>query len=331
MKSQLYLIWGKEAFLIDQEINRITRQLGQEMGEEAEILYLDSDELPPRELREQLEFSPLFTMHRVAVIKRPYWLGKGRKRGNKSEEYIKAVNDYLDGAGPGQILILTTPELEKTNPLIKRLHKEAQIIECNTLDKKVLGQWIGEQFKQRGRTCTSQVVKRLQSSGQDMYYLFNLIEKLSLQVEGRAIAPQDLEQELDVQDEIKVFRLTDALLRRDLTGSIESFHQLLEQGEHPLLFLNLTLRQLANMARVKAYSEKGFSHKQIADITSMRDFMIRKFIDSGRHFSWEEIRRFLAGCLDIDLKIKNTSQDAAFLMESFIIEVCSRSPKNLQN
>lgn len=324
MESQLYLIWGKEAFLIDQEIDRITRQLG-ERGEEPELLRLDGDELTARELREQLEFSSLFSLHRVAIIKRPYWLGKGKKRGNKSADYIKAVNDYLDGAGPGQTLIFTTGEIDKTNPLIKRLNKEARIIECNPPDKKLLGKWITEQFKQRGQSCTSGVVKRLQGSGQDMYYLFNLIEKLSLQVEGRTIEDKDLEQELDTRDEIKVFKLTDALLRRDLKGSMQAFHQLLEQGEHPLLFLNLTVRQLAGMARIKDYREKGFSNKEIANITGMKDFMIRKFTDSGRHFSWEEIRRFFTLCLDIDRKIKNTSQDSVFLLESLIIEICSQS------
>jgi hypothetical protein len=153
MESQLYLIWGKEAYLIDQEIDRIIRQL-EEGGEEPEILSLDGDELTARELREQLEFSPLFSLHRVAIIKRPYWLGKAKKRGNKSEEYIKAVNDYLNGDGSGQTLIFTTQEMDKTNPLIKRLNKEARIIECNPPDKKFLGKWIMEQFKQRGRSCT---------------------------------------------------------------------------------------------------------------------------------------------------------------------------------
>ena len=33
-----------------------------------------------------------------------------------------------------------------------------------------------------------------------------------MQVEGRSIEDKDLEQELDVRDEIKIFKLTDALL-----------------------------------------------------------------------------------------------------------------------
>ena len=49
------------------------------------------------------------------------------------------MNDYLNGDGSGQTLIFTTQEMDKTNLLIKRLNKEARIIECNPPDKN-LGQ-----------------------------------------------------------------------------------------------------------------------------------------------------------------------------------------------
>ncbi len=322
MESSLYFLWGKEPFLIDQEIERLTGCLREQCGEEPEVLYVDPDELTPRELREQLEFSPLFALQRIMVIKRPYWLGKGKKRGNKSEDFIQAVNDYLDQEVPGQTLIFTAEGLEKGNPLVKRFSKEAHIIECKSPDARTLEDWITQQFAQRNRACTREVIKGLQSSGQDMYYLFNLIEKLCLQVEGRKIDHRDLEEDVSIRDEIKVFKLSDALLKRNLTGSLEVFHQLLQQGEHPLLFLNITVRQLAAMARVKAYGEQGHNNKKIAELTAMKDFSVRKMIESGRYFSWEEIESFFVLCLDIDFKIKNTSQDAVFLMEGLIMEMC---------
>ncbi len=322
-ESSLYFLWGKEHFLLDQQINKIVAEVREQLGEEPEILHFDTDEINPRELREQLEFSPLFNLYRVAVIKRPYWLGKGKKRGNKSEEFIQAVNDYLDGEPQGQTLIFTAEGLEKTNPLVKRFSKEARIIECNNPDARYMSKWVTDEFAARDQACTPGVVKRLMNSGQDMYYLHNLIEKLCLQVEGRKIDEKDIEAELSIRDEIKVFKLTDALLKRNLPGSLQAFHQLLEQGEHPLLFLIMTARQMASLARVKAYQEQGYNNKKIAEITSMKDFMVRKFTDSGRHFSWEEIEALFALCLDIDFKIKNTSQDAVFLLEGLIIEICT--------
>ncbi len=323
-ESNLYFLWGKEHFLLDQQIKKIVEQVCEQMGEEPEILHFDSDEINPRELREQLEFSPLFTLYRVAVIKRPYWLGKGKKRGNKSEDFIKVINDYLDSAPQGQTLILTADELEKTNPLVKRLSKEAQMIECKYPDARYISKWVADEFAARDRACNAEVVNRLLNSGQDMYYLYNLIEKLCLQVEGRIIDEKDIEEELSIRDEIKVFKLTDALLKRDLPGSLKAFYQLLEQGEHPLLFLNMTARQFANMAKVKAYQEQGHNNKKIAEITSMRDFMVKRFAESGRHFSWKEIQGCFEQCLDIDFKIKNTSQDSVFLLEALIIEICTR-------
>lgn len=328
IESSLYFLWGKEHFLLDQEIRRIVTEVSLQLGEEPEVIYLDTDEMSPRELREQLEFSPLFNLYRVVVIKRPYWLGKGKKRGNKSEEFIKAINDYLDSDPQGQTLIFTSQELEKTNPLVKRLNKDARIIACKNPDARYIGKWITDEFAARDRICSAEVVNRLTNCGQDMYYLYNLIEKLCLQVEGRKINEKDIEDQVSVRDEIKVFKLTDALLRRNLPSSLDAFHQLLEQGEHPLLFLIMTARQMASMARVKAYQEQGYNNKKIAEITSMKDFMVRKFADSGRLFSWDEIEACFALCLDIDIKIKSTSQDAVFLMEGLIIDICTPKPGN---
>ncbi|KUG04285.1 dna polymerase iii delta subunit [hydrocarbon metagenome] len=327
-EDSIYFLWGKEHFLLNKQINQIVAEICEQLGEMPEVLHFDTDEITPREFREQLDFSPLFDLYRVAVIKRPYWLGKGKKRGNKSEEFIQAVNDYLDSDPRGQTLIFTAEVLEKTNPLVKRFNKEARIIECNNPDARYLSKWITDEFAARDRTCTSEVVKRLVNSGQDMYYLHNLIEKLCLQAEERKINEKDIEAEFSVRDEIKVFKLTDALLKRNLPGSLQAFHQLLEQGEHPLLFLIMTARQMASMARVKAYQEQGYNNKKIAEITSMKDFMVRKFADSGRHFSWKEIEACFALCMDIDFKIKNTSQDAVYLMEGLIIDICTSASGN---
>jgi len=323
-ENNLYFLWGKEYFMINQEIKRIAERLSELMGEEPEIVYFDTDELSPRELREQLEFSPLFALQRVAVIKRPYCLGKGKKRGDKSEDFIKVINDYLDNASGGQILVLTSNQNEKSNPLVKRLLKEAEVIECKNPAPNVLGEWVKDEFADRDCSCTAGVVRRLVNSGQDMYYLYNLVEKLCLQVKNRAINEKDIEEELTNSDEIKVFKLTDALLRRNLKGAMAAFHQLLEQGEHPLLFLTMIARQFAGMAKVKAYQERGYNNKKIAELNGMKDFMVRKFAESGRLFSWEEIEQDFSAFLDVDIDIKSTSKDNVILMETLILEICTR-------
>lgn len=325
MKGNLYLLWGKDHFFIDQKIKDILQEQQEDISEPPELIYIDPDELNPHQLREQLEFSPLFTLQRIVVIKRPYWLGKGKKRGSKNDDYVKVINDYLDYASPGQTLILTTDEPDRSNALFKRLNREGIIIECRKPEDKEYSQWINNEFVSRGASCSSGLVKRLTRSGQDGYYIYNLIEKLCLQVKGRKISEQDLDEDITAADSITVFRLTDSLLKKDLKGSLKAYYQLLDQGEHPLLFLSMTARQLGGMAKVKGYQEKGLDNREIAERTGMKDFMIRRYKEAARIFSWNEIEKCFKGIMEVDFKIKNTSQDGAILVETLIIDICEKS------
>ena len=74
--KNVYYFWGAEDFLIDQKINDIVTQLRLDSGEEPELVLVDGDETSALELGETLQFSALFAVSRVVVIKNPAWLGK---------------------------------------------------------------------------------------------------------------------------------------------------------------------------------------------------------------------------------------------------------------
>lgn len=322
-KDRLYFLWGEESFLIDRQIRQIAAQVNDEAGEEVEIVQLDAEEMTPYELCEQMEFSPLFVLYRVVVIKNPPWLGKGsKKRGSKGDAFIQVMNDYLDMPSTGQTLILCSNVCEKTNSLVKRLLKEAVVIPCSKLDNRQLEEWIKAQLAERACSCSVRGIKIMAGSGQDMYYLVNLIEKLSLQVQDRTIQDRDIEREIIHRDDIKVFKLTDALFKRDLKASMQAFHQLLQQGEPPLVFLSVAVRQFAHMAKVKAYHERGYDGRQIAELSGLKDFMVRKFIDAGRKYSEEDLERCFRAFLETDAAIKSTSKDPQILIETLLVDIC---------
>ena len=68
MKNNLFLVWGQEPYLIEEEIRNITEQINLEQGGEVETIALDADEISPRQLAEFLVFSPLFALSRIIVI-----------------------------------------------------------------------------------------------------------------------------------------------------------------------------------------------------------------------------------------------------------------------
>lgn len=320
--KRVYYLWGAESYLIDQEIKGLAARMHEDTGEEPELVLVDADELSPLELGETLQHSALFALSRIVVIKNPAWLGKNARQVKKAEEIARVFKDYLSRNQAGQLLVICSPEHHSTNPLVKMLDKEAQTKNIKPLTPKALGEWLKKESERRDLKLDSATQNLLVNSGQDMYYLINLLEKLSLMKTGR-IDPAEIEAELDRKQEIKVFKLTDALLSRNLAASLEAFYQLQEQGMHYLLMLHMINNQLVVMSKIKFYQEAGYSPEQIAGLSKQKDFVIRKMMEKGRRFSDSDIRVLFKRLLEVDISLKGESKNPQLLMETLIVEFCS--------
>lgn len=322
--SQVYFIWGLESFLIDLEIKKIITRVQQEADEEPEVVYLDADNMSPVELMEQLEFSPLFNLQRVVVIKRPPWLTKSKRKNSKVNDIVKILGDYLQKDSCGQVLIITADEHDGSNPVVKLLDKNVAVFNVKAATSKMLSGWVKDEFARRNCKITSQGVHLLANSGQDMYYLQNLIEKVSLAAENSSVTESDIEEQLSSKDEIKVFKLTDALLSRNLKASFQAYYKLLDQGQHPVFFLYMIVRQFILLGKVKYYLEKGYNKTQIVNETGIKEFTARKMINNAGEFTSHELQEMFNLFLQADVSFKTTGRDAKIVMEMLIIDICSR-------
>jgi DNA polymerase-3 subunit delta len=322
--NSVYYFWGDEPYLIDQNISNIIAQIQQENGEEPELLLLDGDETSSLGLGEILQSSSLFALNRVVVIKNPAWLSKSSRKAKKAEEIARILEDYLAHIPAGQTLIICASEHQATNPVAKLLSKQVQTVNVKALSPKLLGDWINDKCGPRGLSLEPAAVNLLANSGQDMYYLENLLEKISLLAHNGSIGPKDLIDELDSRQETSIFKLTDALLNRNLAASLESFQQLQEQGQPYLLMLHMITGQLLTMTKIKFYQEGGCSFNQIAEMSKQKEFVIRKMLEKSTRFSAQDIRVLFQKLLDLDLSMKSQSKDPRILVETLIVDFCSK-------
>lgn len=322
-RDDVFYLWGEETLLIDEEIKRITNLVRKKSGEDPELLYIDADDLTPRELMETLEFSPLFSIQRIVIIKRPFWLGKSRRK-TITADVQKVLNDYLQRENRGQTLIITANEANLTNPIVKVLNKNASVINCKAPGAQFLLKWIKKEVEVQNCSIKPAAAELLAKSGQDLYYLQNLIGKLCLIVKDRAINQGDVEEQLNNREEIKVFKLTDALLNRDIKGSLRAYYQLIAQGEHPLLSLRVITRQFMTLAKVKSYLEKGLNNNEIAGLIGQKEFAVKKMAGKSRNYGWAEIQTVFEQLLQTDLDLKSSGKSSDIIMETLLIELCSK-------
>lgn len=323
-RQSLYYIWGHEAFLIDEEIRSLIQHIREESGEEPEILLLEADYLEPVQLLEALDYAPLFSVKRVVIIKRPVWLGKSRKKRSKTEEYLRALEAYLKRPSSDQLVIISGDDNPGSLGLEKKLGPGLKTLQVKQPEVAELAKWVQRHFGQRGREIKPELARVMAGSGQDMYYLFNLIEKLCLMAPGEPVQMKELEAELDSGEEIKVFKLSDALLRRDVRAAMTAFQQLLEQGESEVLFLYIIVRQFIQMAKVKHYSGEGRNNKDIEALTGLKSWVVKNKKEQAGRFSWDEIAELFKAFLDADTRMKSTSQEDRMIMEELIVKICAK-------
>ncbi|MEN6460650.1 MAG: DNA polymerase III subunit delta, partial [Syntrophomonas sp.] len=197
-------------------------------------------------------------------------------------------------------------------------------IPCKLPDSKFLTGWITDEFKQCRREINPAAVNLLARSGQNMYYLKNMISKIGLIVNNRTINEADISDQLNTKHEINIFKLTDALLSRNLPFALQAYNQLLAQGEHPILLLNMIVHQFSILGKVKGYLEKGFSKKQIEEYTEQKEFVVRKMMEKSPNFSREELRQLFNRFLETDSGFKTSGKDERILTELLIVDICTK-------
>lgn len=320
--DQLILIYGQERYLIDKEIKQIRAALCDSSGNDVELVFIDADESTPEQILEQLDFSPLFSLERVAVIRRPKWLEKGGRQKGKNERLINALTDFLSEPPPGQIVIFTSDQDTSSHPLFKKLGKRLRKIACVRPSIGGMEAWLKDQAARLQQSITPQAIKLLARSGQDMYYLQQLMQKLSLQCHGKTVSEEEVTGEFEQREEINIFKLTDALLNRQVENALRFYYQLLNQGGHPAFFLYMIVRQFALLGKIKDYSGQGLSRQEIANKTGAKDFAVRKMAACAGKFSWAELEYCFNLFLKTDIGLKSRSRDGEILMETLIVSVC---------
>jgi DNA polymerase-3 subunit delta len=133
-----------------------------------------------------------------------------------------------------------------------------------------------------------------------------------------------VDEQLDSKEEIKLFKLTDALLNRSISASLSAFHQLQEQGEHHLLLLHMISRQFLTLSKIKFYQEMGFSRAKIVELSSQKDFVVKKMMEKSSRFSAQELRIIFRRLLETDRSFKQEGKDPRVLMEALLVELCGQ-------
>jgi DNA polymerase-3 subunit delta len=179
------------------------------------------------------------------------------------------------------------------------------------------------------------------------------IEKLIAYTGERVlIEDSDVEEVVGKTKEDTIFDLTRALVDKDLNMALLNLKDLFYQDVNHLLILSMIAREIRFLFHAKTFIRSGklsSFHSNLdydvfqkscyplireltgdagkkggrGDLGSQHPYVIYNALKNSYQFSYEKLIKYLDDLVEMDIAFKTTTKDPQFLLECFIINVCS--------
>lgn len=318
----IYGILGKDIFIRKQAVDLLIKHLLPD-PKQAELCLrtLESEQLIPAKLSEELQGWSLFAETRVLVIKEIEKLSKN---------LMKTLEEYLTNLNPRLYLILSGTSLNHSTNLYKKSEKLGVFLELEEekewVKEKSQTEWVITQVNSFGKKIGPQASLNLvKQAGTDSAMLYNEIQKLLCYIGERSeITTADIQAVGCHVNSANIWQLGEAIFQLEAANAMRISKVLLEDT----VFL-AWIRQLRHQFQTEFQICSILANNGTpADVTQLFPYMKNQILD--RHIRMAQgygLARFKRGMLKIDefeVMAKNSAANNDMLAELLIFHLTKK-------
>lgn len=299
----LYVITGSERYLSHGALRRIQETLREKGGEFGEKSF-SGKETKAEDLINSLRTVPLLGGRPTIIIKDAEGLSKN---------VLEVLTDYLEKPVESSTLVLVAEKLDGRTRFMSLAAKIGAVIECKPLYMDKVPFWINMETRRLGKQISQEAARFLADMiGNDLGQLANAIERICLYVGERKIVEiKDVEDAVAETHQRDVFELTDAVGSKKLVKAMSLLHNILENGESPILVLNMLARHFRILSKAKEIAGRVTDNSEVARYLGVHPYFAKNYLSQSRNFSGKELRagfRTLCRC-DRELKSSRVAKE----------------------
>ncbi|MEF7657024.1 DNA polymerase III subunit delta [Bacillus thuringiensis] len=320
--APLYLLYGTEAFFINETIKLITTEALEEEDREFNVVTYDLEEAYLEDVVEDARTLPFFGERKVLLIKSPLFLTSQKE---KLEQNIKILEEYIGEPSPFSILIFVAPyeKLDERKKITKLLKKTADIVEANAMQVQDVQKWIVARAEEvHVHIDNAAVSLLLELVGSNVTMLAKEMDKLTLYVGmGGEITPKLVAELVPKSVEQNVFALTEKVVKKDIAGAMQILDGLFTQQEEPIKLLALLVSQFRLLHQVKELQQRGYGQNQIASHIGVHPYRVKLAMNQTKFFSFEELKKVIIELAEADYSMKTGKMDKKLVLEFFLMRL----------
>ncbi|PFL20553.1 DNA polymerase III subunit delta [Bacillus cereus] len=320
--APLYLLYGTEAYFINETIKLITTEALEEEDREFNVVTYDLEEAYLEDVVEDARTLPFFGDRKVILIKSPLFLTAQKE---KLEQNIKILEEYIGEPSPFSILVFVAPyeKLDERKKITKLLKKTADVVEANAMQVQDVQKWVVSRAEEAHVYIDNVAVSLLlELVGSNVTMLAKEMDKLTLYVGmGGEITSKLVAELVPKSVEQNVFALTEKVVKKDIAGAMQILDGLFTQQEEPIKLLALLVSQFRLLNQVKELQQRGYGQNQIASHIGVHPYRVKLAMNQTKFFSFEELKRVILELAEADYSMKTGKMDKKLVLEFFLMRL----------
>lgn len=293
---------------------------------ELNLIEIGGNNITIDSIKNACETVPLMDERKIVYINTPSFLLDNVDIINKN--LLKDILEYANNIPPYTILLICHFDIiDKSNTILKFANNIGTLIEYKIPSYgKELNIFIEEFLK----------ANRKNISKSDIFYLSSILSGATNSLERELqklvgfIGEKNLVERKDIDaiiyksPESNVFKLTDYMFKKNVTGAIEIVDTLVLQGEAYSKILFMIIRQFRIFYKLKLMIIEKFEPKEIMKELKLQEFAYKGMVKVITYWKEEDIRLILEEALKTDYNIKSGKIEPSIALEMLIFKACKK-------
>lgn len=318
----VYLLTGVEQHLIDTTIRKIVKAMPD--IDESSVLRFDLEETPIEAVLEEADTLPFLEDRKLIIANNASFLKAADKTKEKVVHNITLLETWLSNPSPTATVLFLAPyeKLDGRKKIVKIMQQKAVVVEAMPLTGRDLTTWVQNEAGTNGIKISPEIAQILvDMAGDSLLKLSNEITKIGMYMNGNGeVTREIIEMLVPRLPEMDVFRLTDAYMTGNVKRTISIYHDLLRNGEEPIMLTSLIAGQIRLMIHVTSLVKKGYQQQQIAKTLNVHPYRVKLIMENRSIPKMERLLLILQKLAHIDHQLKSTSGKRERVLEIFFME-----------
>ena len=307
----IYIFLGNEVNIVKERVNKVINEL-----EIDNIIKYDFSESSITEIIDEVNYVDLFNERKLIIVNDISF-----KKLKDIDE--KRLIDYINNQNDNVIIFKCCDEsLDERKSLTKLFREKCNLVVCEKLDYKTLGDYVTNMFNSEGKKITfNQVRKILDYCEYNTDITINEVNKLLLYKIGEdVIFDEDIETVISKNPEKEIFNLNEVVLKKDIGACLDSYKVLVSSNVDETLIIDSLAKQFRLLFQVKLLIG-SMDEFNLSKTLKVKSFVIKKIMPYVRSYKEEEIINILYRLSEADSDIKVKGFDKSKVLESFFMSL----------